>query len=345
MPTLPISAPPSCPVKMINHRHAGIEYQEISARINVTRASFASLPGELRNMTYAATLRWPTPISVVYDPTIERFITPNVSRVEGRTPIEALGVLSSLDHNIRCEARSYFFANNVFVIETNQSLTTDPDYIETYINFLEDIGLVGRRSLRWLRLTVSGDCRHHRPTLSKAIRLWALIVDCRNLLTLDLYAEIDYFYIDQQALLKLFMSTEGCPISKPWSGILDSTQRLRSLTRLTFRPVFSGRWRYFDVAFDGKLSKHAHAFRDVRFRIHRPINEAADLSAQLKGHVRQGLRGSVRVLVVKTEVWQEYGRDILMVRKDRSEMWSLRDMGIIKPYGRAFNYSNGLKED
>jgi hypothetical protein len=331
------------------YQHAGINYQENSARIDVTRASFASLPGELRNLTYEATLKWPSPISIVYNPDTGCFRTPNVQRIKGRTPIEALEVLSTyLDHNIRREARSYFFANNVFQLETTQSFTTAKDYVEIYIEFLEDIGLIGRCSLRWLRLTVSGDCRHHRPTPSRALKLFSLIGECMNLESLDLYAEIDYFYMDQQLMLKLFMSTEGAPISNPYPGVVDTIQRLKSLKRLVLRPVFNGRWRFFDLFVNDRIVTPAATqcvdVKKARFRVRRPIYEATQLSDQIKGTVRKALRGKVRVTVLRTELWEEYGRDILMGRDyELTNTWSLRAVGIIKPPERAFQYSNGVK--
>jgi len=331
---------------MMYYRHSGINYQENSARINVTRASFASLPGELRNLTYATTLKWPKPISVTYNKHIEHFIT-HMTRTKGRTPVEALELLCGIDHNIRCEARSYFFANNTFQIETTQSFTSDVDYIQIYIDFLENIGLVGRRSLRYLHLMVSGDCKHHVPTANKAMKLWTLIADCGNLVKLDLYAEIDYFYIDQQSALKHFMSTEGAPIGNPWPGVLEALQSLKNLKILALRPVFNGRWRFFDLFVNGRivtptLVEHLDLTR-LRFRVRRPIPEATQVTEQLKGHVRRSLRGSVRVQVLRTERWEEYGRDIHMQRDPKGEEWSFVSAGIIKPYGRAFNYTNNFR--
>lgn len=331
---------------MVYYRHSGISFQENSARIDVTRASFASLPGELRNLAYAATLKWPTPMSVTYNNHVELFIT-HMTRTKGRTPVEVLKLLGSIDHNIRSEARSYFFANNDFQIETTQSLTTDPDYVQIYIDFLENIGLVGRRSLRYLHLMVSGDCRHHIPTASRAMKLWTLIADCGNLVKLDIYADIDYFYIDQQLALKRFMSTEGAPINKPWNGILEALQSLKNLKTLSLRPVFSGRWRFFEFFANGRI---VTAFlvqridiKRIRFRIRRPIAEATQVTEQLKGYVRKGLRGVVRVQVLRTELWEEYGRDIHFQRKDAGETWALSSAGTIKPYGRAFNYTNNFR--
>lgn len=178
---------------MYQDEHTGITFQENSARVNTEQASFAPLPGELRNLTYTSTLKWKDPIMMIYDAATHHFHPPGTKRTDGRTPLETLALLSDLDHNIRSEARSYFFVNNVFQIETKQTLTTDPDYVKVYITFLENIGEVGRRSLRWLRLTVSGDSKQHTPTPDQAFALCALVADCYNLVTLDVYAEIDYF--------------------------------------------------------------------------------------------------------------------------------------------------------
>jgi hypothetical protein len=334
---------------MLHYWNGGISYRENSARIHPTRASFASLPGELRNLTYASTLKWASPISIAYDAVTQRFHTPNSKRPNGRTPLEALELLSGLDYNIRYEARSYFFANNVFQVETSQTFTTDADYIETYITFLENIGEIGRRSLRWLRLTVSGDSKQHRPTPDKGRKLWSLVADCYNLLTLDIYAEIDYFYLNQHAALKMYMSTEGSPISNPWPVVLEAIQNLTSLKRLVLRPVFSSRWRYSDLSVNGKLSTPTHTAREdvrkVRFKLRRPYDEAAALSAQVKGIIRHGLRGTVSVRMFTTETWEHYGADVILARGEEADEWKSCFWGRCKPYGRSFNYSNGFKEN
>ncbi|KAH7088847.1 hypothetical protein FB567DRAFT_440012 [Paraphoma chrysanthemicola] len=336
---------------MLHYQNDGISYQENSARFQANRASFASLPGELRNLTYASTLRWASPISITYNTVTKRFHAPNIKRTTGRTPLEALELLSDLDHNIRCEARSYFFANNTFQVETSQTFTTDADYIKTYITFLENIGEIGRRSLRWLRLTVSADSKQHRPTLDKGLKLWSLIADCFNLLTLDIYAEIDYFYMDQQAAMKQFMTTEGSPISKPWSILLEAMHNLSCLHRLVLRPVFSSRWRYFDISIDGKLSTppYPHSVEgglsEIRFRMRRPYDEAAALSAQVKGGIRRGLRGTVGVRVLTTETWEHYGADVIFEHDNDTDEWKSCFCGRCKPYGRSFNYSNALREN
>jgi hypothetical protein len=127
---------------------------------------------------------------------------------DGHTPLAALKLFSNLDHTIRDEARSYLYANNVFRLMTMQSLMKSPDYIETYIRFLE----VGRHSLWWLNLAVRGDSKQHIPNADKAKKLWMIIGDCINLSFLDVYAEIDYFYMDRQTLLQLYMTTEGSPV-------------------------------------------------------------------------------------------------------------------------------------
>jgi hypothetical protein len=318
---------------MLQYRNAGISYQENSARIDTARASFASLPGELRNLTYASTLKWKNPITLTYDAATKHFQMPGVKVVDGRTPLQALELFSGLDHNIRTEARSHFFASNVFQLETKQSL--------------ENIGEVGRRSLRWLRLTINGDSKHHFPTLEKATKLWDLLGDCLNLVTLDLYAEIDYFYMDQQPALKQYLSTEGLPFSSPWPIVLSSIKQLPHLKRLVLRPVFSGRWRYFTVAVNGRMGALPRIlgaeYRRVRFKVQRPIDEAERLSDQVKGHMRKGLRGKVNVRVLTTETWDLYGKDIVFGRDQvGTDEWGLSWWDIIKPIGRTFNYSNGL---
>ncbi|KAH4197196.1 hypothetical protein HBI25_083500 [Parastagonospora nodorum] len=326
-----------------------LNYQENSERINVDRASFASLPGELRNLAYATTLKWSQPISVTFDAATQRFHTPGVKRVDGRTPLQILSLLSDLDHNIRVEARSYFFANNTFELMTTQSRTTDPDYIKIYIHFLEDIGDIGRRSLRWLRLTVNGDSKQHRPTSDKAIKLWELVGDCTNLLTLDIYAEIDYFYMDQQAGLKMYMSTDGYPIANPWPVVLESIKYLTNLRRLVLRPVFSSRWRFFEVSINNRIVTVTRTALEnigkIRFRVIRPIDEASCLTDQIKGSIRRGLRGSVGVRVLMTELWEHYGAEVVIGRKGEKEGdWEVQGTGRCKPHERTFRYCNGIRD-
>jgi hypothetical protein len=332
---------------MLQYRNAGMSHQENSERIDITRASFASLPGELRNLTYVSTLLWKHPITLKYDPASKHFHAPDFKLVSGRTPLQTLELFSSLDHNIRTEARSYFFANNVFVLETKQSVIADADYVQTYITFLENIGETGRRSIRWLRLTVSRDSKHHVPTFKKGIKLWELISDCANLVTLDVFVEIDYFYMDRQACLKSYLSTEGFPVREPWPVVLESVKQLLNLKRLVLRPVFSGRWRYFDVCVTERLGATSVICgadsRTVQFRGQRPIDEAARLADQVKGYVRRGLRGFVSVRVLTTETWDLYGRE-LVFRCDRPDTaeWGLCKVDVVKPYERTFQYSNGL---
>jgi hypothetical protein len=203
---------------------------------------------------------------------------------------------------------------------------TDSDYIKTYIHFLENIDEIGRRSLRWLRLTVSGDSKHHFPETGKAMKRWELISDCINLSTLDVFAEIDYFYRDQQTKLKLYMTTDGSPINNTWPKVLRSLQNLRHLKHLVLRPVFCSRWRYFEVAVSGKLSQSPYTvYKDltrVRFRVRCPVEEAGRLSDQVKGCVRKGLRGFIRVRVLTTETWEHYGADVILGRlSGTSEDW------------------------
>ncbi|KAF2026384.1 hypothetical protein EK21DRAFT_115836 [Setomelanomma holmii] len=333
---------------MLHYQNGGLTYQENSARIQIDRASFASLPGELRNLTYASTLKWKGAISVVYDADINRFHTPNIKHVDGRTPLEALELLSDLDYNIRCEARSYFFANNVFQVETSQHSSTHSDYVETYIAFLANIGEIGRQSLRWLRLTVSGDSKQHHPTRNKGVKLWSLVADCFNLLTLDIYAEIDYFYMDQHAAMKMYMNTNGSPVGSPWPIVLEAMQELTNLKRLVLRPVFSSRWRYFDLSVNGKLMCPSHTAREdmqkVRFKVRRPYDEAAALSAQVKGVVRHGLRGTGSVRVLTTETWEHYGADVILNHNKETDEWEPESWGRCKLYGRSFTYSNGFKD-
>jgi hypothetical protein len=301
---------------MLEYHHAGITYQENSARIDPARASFASLPGELRNLVYSSFLRRRNPISVKYNATTRRFQTPFNKGPDGRTPFEVLELLSNLDHNIRTEARSYFFANNIFQLETKQSSSTDPDYIATYIHFLGTIGDVARYSLGWLRLTVTSDTKSHVPTADQGFKLWDIISECRNLETLDIYAEIDYFYMDQHTALKSYMSTEGEPISNPWSEVLESIQAMPNLRRLILRPLFSSRWRCFDVVEDATPEQVAFGTKEMWSLVRRPMDEATRLTEQVKGYMRRGLRSDVAVNVVSIETWTWYDRDLVVERND-----------------------------
>ncbi|OAL04076.1 hypothetical protein IQ06DRAFT_314757 [Phaeosphaeriaceae sp. SRC1lsM3a] len=327
---------------------AGIAYQEHSMRLDVNRASFASLPGELRNLAYSSALKFSDPITLSYCDITERFHITGTKRHDRRTELECLELLSNLDHNIRTEARSYFFANNTLTVETRQSLSTDSDYMETYIQFLEIIGEVGRRSLRWLRLTINGDTKQHRPTMDKAIKFWDLIADCTNLSTLDIYAEIDYFYMNQHAGLRMYISTEGPPISDPWPKVLESIQTVKNLKRLVVRPVCSSRWRYFQVAMNlrtatvSRQMKPSGVLKTMHISVLRPRDEATRLSEQLKGYLRSGLRGSTSVRVLLLESWDVYGAQVHFGRENLSEEWKVKDTGRITPLERRFHNSNGF---
>ncbi|KAH7395237.1 hypothetical protein DE146DRAFT_615299, partial [Phaeosphaeria sp. MPI-PUGE-AT-0046c] len=257
-----------------------------------------------------------------------------------RTELECLELLSNLDHNTRTEARSYFFANNTLIVDTQQFLSTDADYIETYIHFFENFSGVGRRSLRWLRLTVSGDSKQHHVTRDKAMKFWDLIAECTNLTTLDIYIEIDYFYINQHAGLRMYMCTEGYPISNPWSKPLESIQPLKNLKRLVIRPVFSSRWRYFQVAMN--LAQPHGILKTMHISVHRPRDEATRLSEQVKSYLRMGLRGSTAVRVFLLETWDVYGADVQFGREKAREEWTMRDARRRTPLERRFHNSNGF---
>jgi hypothetical protein len=322
---------------MVHYEHAGIAYDENSARINPKLASFGSLPGELRNLAYASTLKVPHIISVKYNAATQQFQTPGVTRQDGRSPVEALKLLSDLDHNIRDEARSYFYNNHVFELETtSQSLSTDPDYMDTYIRFLESISVAGRCAIRWLRMTVIGDTKQHSPDADKALRLWELLTDCINLITLDIDLDIDYFYMDRHTALKAYMSTEGYPIGGPWPEVLEALQSSKNLKRLVLRPVFSSRW-YCTVVL-GEIYTEPEDHGHVRFVVHRPVDEATRLTAQLKGAVRRHLRGSVSVRVLMQERWELHGADVLIGRTVTTEEWQLMRVGRYGPFGRTFRY-------
>lgn len=331
-----------------NYFHVGIAYQEHSLRLYANRASFASLPGELRNLAYSSALKFPKPVTFSYCDITEHFYITGSKRHDRRTELECLELLSNIDHNIRAEARSYFFANNTLTIKTRQSLTTDPDYIEKYINFLENIGEIGRRSLRWLRLTVDGDTKLHRPTMDKALKFWALIADCTNLSTLDIYADIDYFYMNQHAGLRMYMCTEGYPISHPWPVPLESIQALKNLKRLVVRTVYSSRWRFFQVAVNLRTAevlrqmKPSVELKTMHISVHRPRDEATGLSEQLKGFLRRGLRGSTGVRMMLLETWDVYGADVQLVKDKPGDEWKMHDAGRRKPLERRFHNSNGF---
>jgi hypothetical protein len=186
--------------------------------------------------------------------------------------------------------------------------------VSVYIAFLSDIGVVARQSLRRLRLTVNGDSKSRYPSLSKAFKLWSLASDCTNLSTLDIYAEIDYFYMDQHAALRQYLSIDGWPISKSWPLVLRSIHALPNLKHLVLRPVFNSRWWYLDVIVNGRIVSASRTqledVKNVRFKVVRPLDEANRLSEQIKGYLRRGLRGKVGVRVIMLEGWDTYGAEV-----------------------------------
>jgi hypothetical protein len=81
---------------------------------------------------------------------------------------------------------------------------------------------------------------------------------------------------------------------------------LPNLKRVVLHPVFSSRWRYFDVADDGSETppdSTASEAQKAPCEIYRPIDEAMRLAEQVKGYMRQGLASSVSVRVVSMELW------------------------------------------
>jgi len=292
-------------------------FQEGSKRADPTRLCFASLPAELRNHIYAQTLKYPGPITLHYNTSTHRFTHSGASKTSSRTPFEALSLLSSLDHYICLESRSYFFANNTFCISTTQTITTDADYVGIYIGFLSSIGATARRSLRNLRLVVRGDSKAHRPCFSTAAHLFALLSSCLNLQYLDLFLEVDYFYMDQVASLKSFLNARGYPVTPPWPVILSCLQQLTHLKRVDLHVVCSSRWRYINFSGSAAAQDTLPARDDtssalMRFQVMRPGDEARGLVDQVKGTVRRGLRSKVAVRVCMEETWDLYGADVLI---------------------------------
>lgn len=279
---------------------------------------FSSLPAELRNNAYAQTLRWNCPLVLTYNATTQRFRASKSPSLGTRTPLQALELLSGLDQYIRLEARSYFFANNSFEINTKQSWTIDPDYVQIYINFLENIGETGRRSLRNLRLNVSGDSKLHRPSCERAIKLWNLLAGCMNLERLDISLEIDYFYMNQRKALSSYLTTQGFPISDPWPVVLQSLSHLRNLKSMFLHVVYSSRWRHveFDV-YPHFIEGHEENIDRIKFRISRPIDEASALTDQIRGILRAGLRQRVTIRAATTETWNQYNTNLCFLRKPK----------------------------
>ncbi|KAH9882048.1 hypothetical protein J1614_001220 [Plenodomus biglobosus] len=278
-------------------------YQEGSTRVDISHACFASLPAELRNNIYAETLQLTGPVILTYNAASQRFIIQDRPVVDGRTPLEALALLSNIDDYVRQEARSFFFARNVFELKTTQTLTADPDYVEAYAKLLGDIGDIGRRSLRNLRLTVSGDSKHNQPNHTTVTRLFDLLAECTNLQRLDLFLEVDCFYMDQRKGLDAYLTTNGAPITEPWPKALDSLGHLRNLVRLKLHVVFSSRWRSVDCHVRNSTSETVpQSFDERRDRDHRPVEEAIALTDQIKGSVRAALRHrGIRVDVLVTK--------------------------------------------
>jgi hypothetical protein len=185
--------------------------------------------------------------------------------------------------------------------------------------------------------------------MDKAVEFRGLLADCTNLKTLDVYAEIDSFYVNQHAELRRYVSTDGWPIGKPWPLVLKSIEKLTNLERFVLRPVFSSRWRYFSVIVNGRIVTASRTalenVKNIRFKVVRPVDEATRPSEQVKGYMRRGLRGSVGVRVIMMKTWKLYGAEVLMGQDETSEEWSVMVTGRCKPHGRRFRYSNGLKHD
>ena len=322
-------------------------FQEGSVRIIPRLPCFASLPAELRNNVYQQTLKYHGQLVLFYHVSAQRFqIHPSFS-TRSRSPLKALKVFSNLDHYIRQEARSFFFANNSFEIVTKQNLTTDPDYVQVYIDFLSNIGETGRRSLRQLELVVNGDTKQHLPEPKIAVKFWKLLADCMNLERLHLFLDVDYFYLDQLSEMKYFLSTHGPPINRPWPLVLETLSRLKNLAHVFLSIVFSSRWHHVDVELESTTNKSKlrdpGAVKRIRFRVKRPINEAAQLTLHVRGFLRRELRYRMTARTLATERWGAYGADLSLGRVQKHcDDLVLLDTGRIKPQERQFNYNNGF---
>lgn len=291
-----------CNFGAMKSRYELSTYQEGSTRINISHACFASLPAELRNNIYTETLQLTGPVILTYNAASQRFIIQDRPAVDGRTPLEALALLSNIDDYVRHEARSFFFARHIFQLKTTQTSAADPDYVEVYATLLGKIGDIGRRSLRNLRLTVSGDSKHNQPNHATVTRLFDLLAECTNLQRLDLFLELDYFYMDQRKGLGAYLTTNGAPITEPWPKALDSLGHLTNLVHLKLHVIFSSRWRSVeDLVRNSTSETEPRSFDERRDRDDRPVEEAIALTDQIKGSVRAALRHrGIRVNVLAT---------------------------------------------
>jgi hypothetical protein len=190
-----------------------------SVPIDGSRATFASLPGELRNDIYKMTLRSEfghEDIWLDYKTHDSRTaeIFPPCKRV-----VAAFAHLRRINHQIRYEVDTFFYANNSFVISYGWGDPTKgppikgpTSYLEAPVRFLSCIGQYGRSIIRSLKF-VTGHYRYHdcKPDRFRT-RFSEQLAQCGQLNKLSLVVGIyELFENDEAAVISYFRQQRSAP--------------------------------------------------------------------------------------------------------------------------------------
>ncbi|KAJ4352325.1 uncharacterized protein N0V89_007673 [Didymosphaeria variabile] len=244
-------------------------------------ASFASLPGEIRNMIYRLTLIADGPVNIRYtvkneintyhvssrvDGAIESVIDgtgPGSTAVSGYQACTALHFFSVINRKIRKEARPFFFAHNKFKFLVNDrsgrlftptyGFLKDMMYLKACVSFLEHIGMEGRASLTSLKLDDACTAPQCDPTYhnGQAVAdLFRLLHQCTNLISLDL---TNILILAPPSIKRRLFSDGAFPAIYhiPGDALRVFANRFNALPRLKVLKIF-----YFLDYFDLKAIWH-----------------------------------------------------------------------------------------
>ncbi|KAJ4301368.1 hypothetical protein N0V90_003460 [Kalmusia sp. IMI 367209] len=219
--------------------------------LNLAKASFSAdggLSAEVRNEIYEYCLKSPSTIQLVWDPQRAAFVARprslNCKESLNVFPeVLALRFLSSLDHKVREEARSFFFANNRFEVF---SLKPVNHYMKAYVAFLHNIGSVGRASLRYLRMDLVDEERERdcSADMHDVKNFFGLLGECVNLEALWVTLGVSCFYGHDFLTMARYLKHHGPMPHHPHSGVLKQLQKLTYLKRLWIDCTISQRWNH-----------------------------------------------------------------------------------------------------
>lgn len=251
----------------------------MALQINSVLLSFLSLPGEMRNVVYAFALASDSTISIVMDSS--HLYKMRAKDRNSAQYLETLGVLSRLNHQIRGEARSFFFANNKFAVEAIARIAQSPkiDYVSLYNGFLAWVGEDFRPYMKSLKFQVGSNNYWDKPALKNGQILLRLLSECLNLGVLYLYLDMAYLSGANHNTLATFIRGQD---QLPSQCLSAFSKQLKGLSKLkTFRiySILIPRWKFPNTGTIQRRQAHDFAWQ-LRTEL-RPVFDMIEIKATI----------------------------------------------------------------